>query len=52
MAKHYIITNRPVRVKNGSEQIDESNQAATNFEMDGYSGMRFINPNPTAYALL
>lgn len=29
MAKHEIITNRPVRVKNGVEQMDESNPAAT-----------------------
>lgn len=33
MAKHYIITNRPVRVKNGREQIDESNQAATTYNL-------------------
>ncbi|MBX2894837.1 MAG: alpha/beta hydrolase [Cyclobacteriaceae bacterium] len=33
MSKHYIITNRPVRVKNGQEQIDESNQAATTYNL-------------------
>jgi esterase/lipase superfamily enzyme len=33
MSKHYIITNRPIRVKNGQEQIDESNQAATTYNL-------------------
>jgi esterase/lipase superfamily enzyme len=33
MAKHYIITNRPIHVKNGREQIDETNQAATTYNL-------------------
>lgn len=33
MAKHYIITNRPVYVKNGREQIDDSNQALTTYNL-------------------
>ncbi len=33
MAKHYIITNRPIHIKSGREQMDESNSAATTYNL-------------------